>query len=130
SSKNKKSNSGGRPRAEVWDSYIIDAKNEKYSFIRCKYYSRYLQRNRFMEIKEIALQLNKSWKELEYYGKDLTEEELWTIPQILHCLSLISITRKHCENFKPQSKPTSSKGRGNMASNIVYEVLGLEDDNN
>ena len=42
-------------------------------------------------------------------------------------------TKTYCENFKLQSKPTSSKGRGNMdfeASNVVDEVLGLEDDNN
>ncbi|CAG8489724.1 11634_t:CDS:2, partial [Scutellospora calospora] len=37
------------------------------------------------------------------------------------------------ENFKPQSKPKSSKGHGSMdieASNVVDEVLRFENDNN
>ncbi|CAG8846673.1 24729_t:CDS:1, partial [Gigaspora margarita] len=39
----------------------------------------------------------------------------------------------YCEKFKPQSKWTLSKGRGNMnfeTSNIVDKVFGFEDNNN
>ncbi|CAG8796011.1 15456_t:CDS:1, partial [Cetraspora pellucida] len=132
--------------------------------------------------------LSEIRKELEYYGKDLTKEELRacanmaTIPvsevdifninddifdddesyimnqhtnfTLVNSGTFVASETKlniediadltlpffnnnnvetYCENFKPQSKPTSSKGHGNMdfeASNVVDEVLGLEDDNN
>ncbi|CAG8766120.1 17950_t:CDS:2 [Cetraspora pellucida] len=94
--------------------------------------------------------LSEIQKELEYYGKDLTEEELWTLNSGTFVASETKLnikdiadltlsffnnnnTETYCKNFKPQSKPTSSKGHKNMdfeASNVVDEVLGLEDDNN
>ncbi|CAG8814593.1 23982_t:CDS:1, partial [Cetraspora pellucida] len=34
---NKKSNSGGRPREEIWNAYTVEQKNEKYYSIRYDY---------------------------------------------------------------------------------------------
>ncbi|CAG8841316.1 25100_t:CDS:2, partial [Gigaspora margarita] len=71
---------------------------------------------------------------VEFNSQNLSEEELWvnanmtTIP-----INLSPEANPYCENFKSQSKWTSSKGHGNMnyeVSNIVDMVLKIESNNN